>query len=99
VSDIQRRIVLRRSISVASASCETILAFVKQPRHAKELRRNMRHIAVGNPSGRRCPGSFPAPTSLNDEQRDLLHRFAELEGDALPAEKGVFEKMKDFFVQ
>jgi len=39
------------------------------------------------------------PTSLNDEQRELLHRFAELEGDVLPAEKGVFEKMKDFFVQ
>jgi len=37
------------------------------------------------------------PTALNDEQRDLLQRLAAMEGDVLAPEKGVFEKVKDFF--
>jgi molecular chaperone DnaJ len=37
------------------------------------------------------------PTSLDDEQRDLLERLATLHGEAVPQEKGVFEKVKDFF--
>jgi molecular chaperone DnaJ len=37
------------------------------------------------------------PTSLNDEERGLLERLAELHGEEVPAEKGVFEKVKDFF--
>jgi len=37
------------------------------------------------------------PTALNDEQRDLLQRLASIEGDVIAPEKGVFEKVKDFF--
>ena len=36
------------------------------------------------------------PTTLSDEQRTLLERLAELEGEE-PPERGVFEKVKDFF--
>ena len=36
------------------------------------------------------------PTSLNDEQRQLLEQFAALEGET-PAERGFVDKMKDFF--
>lgn len=37
------------------------------------------------------------PTALTDEQRGLLERLAELHGEQLPEQKGVFEKVKDFF--
>jgi molecular chaperone DnaJ len=37
------------------------------------------------------------PTSLNDEQRRLLAELADMEGETLPAEKGVFDKVRDFF--
>ncbi|HEX8169658.1 MAG TPA: molecular chaperone DnaJ [Thermoanaerobaculia bacterium] len=37
------------------------------------------------------------PTSLSAEQRTLLERLATLEGEEPPEEKGVFEKVKDFF--
>lgn len=37
------------------------------------------------------------PTSLDDEQRELLERLATIEGENPPAEKGVFDKVKDFF--
>jgi molecular chaperone DnaJ len=37
------------------------------------------------------------PTALNDEQRALLEQLAASHGDAVAAEKGVFEKVKDFF--
>ncbi len=37
------------------------------------------------------------PTSLNDEQRALLEQLAASHGDTVSAEKGVFEKVKDFF--
>ena len=37
------------------------------------------------------------PTSLNDEQRSLLQQLAESHGDVVSSEKGVFEKVKDFF--
>jgi len=37
------------------------------------------------------------PTSLNDEQRTLLEQLAAIEGENPPAEKGVFDKVKDFF--
>lgn len=37
------------------------------------------------------------PTSLSAEQRALLEQFATLEGEEPPEEKGVFEKVKDFF--
>ena len=37
------------------------------------------------------------PTTLNDEQRDLLERLAVLEGENPPGEKGVFDKVKEFF--
>jgi len=39
------------------------------------------------------------PESLSEEQRELLLRLAALDGEAPPSEKGVFEKVKDFFVQ
>ncbi|HEX8252386.1 MAG TPA: molecular chaperone DnaJ, partial [Thermoanaerobaculia bacterium] len=38
------------------------------------------------------------PTALNDEQRTLLERLATLEGENPPNEKGVFDKVKDFFL-
>ena len=38
------------------------------------------------------------PTSLDDEQRELLERLAQREGEQPPEERGVFDKMKDFFV-
>ncbi|MFZ2491190.1 MAG: DnaJ C-terminal domain-containing protein, partial [Thermoanaerobaculia bacterium] len=37
------------------------------------------------------------PTSLNDEQRNLLEQLAAMEGTDVAAEKGVFEKVKEFF--
>jgi molecular chaperone DnaJ len=37
------------------------------------------------------------PTSLSPEQRELLEQLAKLEGEEPPEEKGVFEKVKDFF--
>jgi molecular chaperone DnaJ len=37
------------------------------------------------------------PTSLTDEQRELLEQLATLHGELVPQEKGVFEKVKDFF--
>jgi molecular chaperone DnaJ len=37
------------------------------------------------------------PTSLNDDQRDLLERYAETEGELPPEPKGVFDKVRDFF--
>ena len=37
------------------------------------------------------------PTSLNDEQRSLLEQLAAMEGEEPPHEKGVFDKVKDFF--
>lgn len=37
------------------------------------------------------------PTSLNDEQRDLLEKLATLEGEEPPAERGLFDKVKDLF--
>jgi molecular chaperone DnaJ len=37
------------------------------------------------------------PTSLNDEQRALLEQLAASHGDMVAPEKGVFEKVKDFF--
>jgi molecular chaperone DnaJ len=37
------------------------------------------------------------PTSLTDEQRGLLEQLAELHGEDVPTEKGVFEKGKGFF--
>src|SRR5687767_2197066 len=40
--------------------------------------------------------SVRIPTTLSDEQRTLLERLATLEGETVP-EKGVFEKVKDFF--
>jgi hypothetical protein len=37
------------------------------------------------------------PTTLTDAQRDLLEQLAATHGEHVPAEKGVFEKVKDFF--
>ena len=37
------------------------------------------------------------PSTLNDEQRQLLERLATIEGENPPGEKGVFDKVKDFF--
>jgi molecular chaperone DnaJ len=37
------------------------------------------------------------PTTLNDEQRALLEQLAAMEGETPPGEKGVFDKVKDFF--
>ena len=37
------------------------------------------------------------PTSLNEEQRTLLEQLAALEGETPSGERGVFEKVKDFF--
>jgi molecular chaperone DnaJ len=37
------------------------------------------------------------PTTLTDAQRDLLEQLAATHGEHVPSEKGVFEKVKDFF--
>ncbi len=37
------------------------------------------------------------PTTMNDEQRALLEQFAAIAGEERLEEKGVFEKVKDFF--
>ncbi|HYI13700.1 MAG TPA: molecular chaperone DnaJ [Thermoanaerobaculia bacterium] len=37
------------------------------------------------------------PTALNDEQRALLEQLAAIEGVNAPGEKGVFDKVKEFF--
>jgi len=37
------------------------------------------------------------PTSLTDEQRTLLEQLAETHGEQVPPEKGVFDKVRDFF--
>ena len=36
------------------------------------------------------------PTAISEEQRHLLEQFAATEGEA-PPERGVFDKVKDFF--
>jgi molecular chaperone DnaJ len=41
--------------------------------------------------------SVRVPTTLTAEQRTLLEKFAETEGEAPPEQKGVFDKVKDFF--
>ena len=41
--------------------------------------------------------SVRVPTALTDEQRDLLGRLAELEGEMPPEHKGTLGKLKDFF--
>ncbi len=37
------------------------------------------------------------PTSLDDQQRSLLEQLAATHGEHVPAEKGVFDKVKEFF--
>ncbi|MEO8379922.1 MAG: molecular chaperone DnaJ [Acidobacteriota bacterium] len=37
------------------------------------------------------------PTSLSDEQRTLLEQLAETHGEQVPPEKGVFDKVREFF--
>jgi molecular chaperone DnaJ len=37
------------------------------------------------------------PQTLSDEQRALLERLASMEGEEIPQEKGVFDKVKEFF--
>ncbi len=37
------------------------------------------------------------PTTLTDEQRHFLEQLAKLEGENPPEDRGVFEKVKDFF--
>ena len=37
------------------------------------------------------------PTSLSDEERELLRKFGEIHGENPPEMRGVFEKVKDFF--
>ncbi|HEX7708662.1 MAG TPA: molecular chaperone DnaJ [Thermoanaerobaculia bacterium] len=37
------------------------------------------------------------PRSLDEQQRELLEQLAGLEGENLPEEKGVFDKVKEFF--
>lgn len=37
------------------------------------------------------------PTTLDDQQRSLLEQLAATHGDHVPPEKGVFEKVKEFF--
>jgi molecular chaperone DnaJ len=41
--------------------------------------------------------SVRVPTTLTDEQRALLERFAELSGESTSEARGVFDKVKDFF--
>jgi molecular chaperone DnaJ len=41
--------------------------------------------------------SVRIPTTLTDEERTLLQQLATLHGDDVHPEKGVFEKVKDFF--
>ena len=41
--------------------------------------------------------SVRIPTTLDDAQRDLLTRYAEAEGETQLQDRGVFEKVKDFF--
>ena len=36
------------------------------------------------------------PTSLTDEQRQLLERFASTEGEEVPGSRGMFDKVKEF---
>ena len=37
------------------------------------------------------------PTALNEQERALYAQLAELQGEEPPQEKGVLEKVKDFF--
>jgi len=39
------------------------------------------------------------PTTLTEEQRELLARFAQTQGETVPEPKGVLDKVKDFFAQ
>jgi molecular chaperone DnaJ len=43
--------------------------------------------------------SVRVPTSLTEEQRELLGRLAELDGETPPEHKGTLGKLKDFFSQ
>src|SRR5712692_5773805 len=41
--------------------------------------------------------SVKIPTALNDQQRELLQRYAEAEGESIGEQRGVLDKVKDFF--
>jgi DnaJ-class molecular chaperone len=43
--------------------------------------------------------SVRIPSTLTDEQRDLLERLARAVGENPPEAKGVLDKVKDFFAQ
>jgi molecular chaperone DnaJ len=43
--------------------------------------------------------SVKIPTALNDQQRELLQRYAEAEGESIGEQRGVLDKVKDFFSQ
>jgi len=42
--------------------------------------------------------SVHVPTRLSEEQRELLEKLAEITGESVPEPKGVFDKVREFFV-
>jgi molecular chaperone DnaJ len=37
------------------------------------------------------------PKKLSQEQRELLEKLAEVEGDSVPDDRGLFDRVKDIF--
>jgi len=70
--------------------------------HGRELRLHGKGIPKLGRSGRGdhvvvVEIEVPDPKELSEEQRELLHRMAELDGQEVDAERGVFERVRDLF--
>jgi molecular chaperone DnaJ len=70
--------------------------------HGQELRLHGKGIPRLGRSGRgdhvvRVEIDVPRPKDLSEEQQELLHRLAELDGKEVDAERGVFDRVRDLF--
>lgn len=70
--------------------------------HGQELRLHGKGIPHLGRSGRgdhvvRVEIDVPQPKNLSEEQRELLHRLAELDDKPVDDERGVFERVRDLF--
>ncbi|HYM61116.1 MAG TPA: molecular chaperone DnaJ [Thermoanaerobaculia bacterium] len=69
-----------------------------QPGHVFRLRgRGVQFLDGSGRGDQHVHVTVRIPSSLSDEQRDLLAKLAALEGENPPDHKGVIDKVKDFF--
>ena len=69
-----------------------------QPGHIVRLRgKGVQYLQSSGRGDHYVHVAVRIPTSLTDEQRELLERYAALDGEAPPAPRRFGEKLKDFF--